>query len=585
MSLISKLPTFWAVVLLALTCGLGVPNIAIGQDKTEDVEREQKLRSEARNTLQTLGSLLEKRKEHLATLKALTNELKATKEEAIKKTVEEKIKAETKELQQLDKQISALTTAVSDDEANSDENQKFNLQAELESLIQPFVKMMKDATENARQIERLKRTLLTAEKQQALANRAVERLELLLSVEKDLDKITSDLGVNARKKNGKVPPSPTRAHLSKLLDDWKERQEEATNLEETAEQQLTVRMDQQSRSTGGLGTYATQFFRNRGLNLLLAISAFGGIFVVMGLIARLAGWLQKRQGIPRSFATRLAGLLFKVATVIVAFLAMLAVFNMMNDWLLLGIASVFAIATAWIGLKMLPSISEQITLLLNLGAVQEGERLTFAGVPWRVERLDFYTDLVNPSLDGGTFTLPVRELVGLHSRPAARDEAWFPTRKGDWVQLRDERIGHVLSQTPELVQVQEIGGSIVTFETGAFLSEAPRNLSSGYRIQTEFGLDYRHQAIATDEIPEKLGQHVENGLVDLLGGDGVESVDVDLINLGDSAIVFEVEAVIRGQFAASYEDVEREIARLVVDACNKFNWSIPFPQMVLHRAE
>ena len=587
MTMRTRLPTLWAVLLLTAINVFWVPQAALSQDKSEEIQRQQKLREEALNTLDTLDDLLQARDGHLSTLQQLTQELKATKEEAIKKTVEEKIKAETKDLAQLDKQISALTTAVTEDEVGGDRNQKFNLQTELESLVQPFVKMMKDATENARQIESLKRTLVTAEKQQELAKRAVERLELLSSVEEDKGKISSALSVNNKpaetSKNAK--PSPARQHLSKLLETWQERQQEAKNLEETAEQQLTVRMDQQSQSSGGLGTYATQFFRNRGLNLLLAISAFGGVFIVMGLLARLAGWLQRRQGIPRTFATRLVGLLFKVATAIVAFLAMLAVFNVMNDWLLLGIASVFAIATAWIGLKMLPNISEQITLLLNLGAVQEGERVMLDGVPWRVQSLDFYTDLANPALDGGTFTLPVRELVGLHSRPAAKDEAWFPTRKGDWVQLKDERIGHVLNQTPELVQVREIGGSIVTFETTAFLAEAPRNLSFGYRIQTEFGLDYRHQAIATDEIPDRLGHHVEDGLGNLLGQGAVESVDVDLISLGDSAIVFEVEATIRGAFADRYEDVEREIARLVVDACNKFNWSIPFPQMVLHRAD
>ena len=305
----------------------------------------------------------------------------------------------------------------------------------------------------------------------------------------------------------------------------------------------------------------------------------------MGLIERIAGWVQKRQGIPRTFATRLMSLLFKVATAILAFLAMLAVFNIMNDWLLLGITSLFALATAWIGLKMLPSISEQITLLLNLGAVQEGERLLFAGVPWRVRRLDFYTDLENPALDGGTFTLPVRELLGLHSRPAAEDEAWFPTNKNDWIQLGNGEVGQVLSQTPELVQIREFGGAILTYATTAFLEEAPRNLSSGYRIRTEFGLDYRHQAIATVEIPDKLGAHVRHGMHELLGGDGLVNLDVDLLSAGDSAIVFEVEACIDGKYAHLFEDIEREIPRLLVDACNINGWVIPFPQMVLHRAD
>ena len=165
-----------------------------------------------------------------------------------------------------------------------------------------------------------------------------------------------------------------------------------------------------------------------------------------------------------------------------------------------------------------------------------------------------------------------------------KDESCFPADKGDLVQITDDQIARLLNQTPELVQLEEIDGSFVTFETTAFLAEASRNLCSGYHIQTEFGLDYRHQAIATDEIPDKLGTDVENGLEDLLRSEGFVNLDVDLTSLGDAAIVFELEALISGQFASSYEDVEREIARLVVEACNKNDLSIPFPQMVIHRA-
>ena len=388
------LPLVYVILAFAF---IAVPHSkALAQSDLSEMKREEKLRKEALEALGTLESLLGSKAEKSEQLEALKRELKAVKEPALKKEVEGKIKAETEKLEQIDKQLAALATGISEDEIQSDQNEKFELQAELESLVQPFVKMMKDATENARQIEKLKRTLLSAEKQQRLAQRSIERLQLLSSVESSRKAESGDAGP----KN-----SQALAHLKKLLKTWQDREQAAKDLEETAEQQLSVRMDEQSRSSGGLGTYATEFFRNRGLNLLLAIAAFGGVFVIMGVIARVAGWIQRRQGIPRSFATRLAGLLYKVATTIAAFLAMLAVFNIMNDWLLLGIASLFALAMAWIGLKMLPNIAEQITLLLNLGAVQEGERLLFAGVPWQVRRLDFYTDLENPALDGGTFTL------------------------------------------------------------------------------------------------------------------------------------------------------------------------------------
>ena len=146
-----------------------------------------------------------------------------------------------------------------------------------------------------------------------------------------------------------------------------------------------------------------------------------------------------------------------------------------NDWLLLGLATLLTFALVWVIIRMLPSLMEQVTVLLNFGAVQEDERVLFNGVPFRVEKLSFYTDLVNPALDGGEFTLPVRELVGLHSRPAAENEAWFPSEKGDWVRLADGNAGQVVAQTPEMVVLQLLGGARVTYQTADYLAQTPEN--------------------------------------------------------------------------------------------------------------
>ncbi len=534
---------------------------------TETANKEAKRRAKAAETLHTLASMLNAQEEQTQEIKALKGQLSRAEEAASKKELEEKIKQANSKLDQLKQQISSLTTGVTEDEMQDDQTKKFDLQSELESLVQPFVKMIKNATENARQIEKLKHTIGLAQKRQQVAKRAIMRLSLLSEVDMKL-------------KNGN---NPTRGYITKVMATWQKQEKEAIDLEDTAKQQLTIRLDQKENSSSGLGDYASQFFQNRGLNLLLAIAVFGGVLLIMDLIARIVGWIRRRQGIRRSFITRLVTLLFRLVSIIVAFLAMLTVFNMMNDWLLLGIASLFALAAAWVGLKMLPNIIEQVTLLLNLGAVQENERVMLAGVPWLVKRLDLYTDLTNPALDGGTFTLPVRELVGLHSRPSGAHEPWFPTKKGDWILLDDHRVGQVISQTPELVQIEELGGSLVTYETSAFLATAPRNLSTGFRMKIEFGLDYRHQSEATEVIPERIQKHVHKGLVDLLGGDSITHVEVDLLKAADSAIVYEVEADFPGSIAPRYEDIEREIARLLVDACNAYKWTIPFPQMVMHR--
>ncbi len=73
------------------------------------------------------------------------------------------------------------------------------------------------------------------------------------------------------------------------------------------------------------------------------------------------------------------------------------------------------------------------------------------------------------------------------------------------------------------------------------------------------------------------------GLITLLGEDSVLNVDVDLLRTDDSAITFEIETDISGEKASRYEDVERAVAHLMVEAANQNQWVIPFPQLVMHR--
>ncbi|MCP4936620.1 MAG: hypothetical protein GY927_21070 [bacterium] len=532
----------------------------------QELKQKEKRRQEAADALKTLTNWLETRKEQEKMVKGLKAELQAAKEDATKKEVEEKIKDANSKLEKTEKQIVALSTGVSSDDAKDDGEQKFDLQAELVSLVQPFIKMMKDATADARKIDELKITLASAKEKVEIAERAMDRLSLLSEIEK------------ADKPKGKTA---TRVHLKKITKEWQKHKREALDLKEATDQRLTLLHNQHAKSSDGIGGFATDFIRTRGINLLLAITAFGGVLLIANLIAKLSGWIQKKRNLPRTFLTRLITLLFRVFSFFVAFIAMLVVFNSLTDWVLLGVASLFALGIAWLGLKMLPEIVEQVVLLLNLGAVQEGERVTLAGVPWLVERLDFHTDLVNPSLEGGAFTLPVRELVGLHSRPSGNNEPWFPTNKGNWVQFEGDRIGQVISQTPALVQIEELGGSLVTYETAGFLGLAPKNLSTGFRIKIEFGLDYKHQKIATSEIPNKLRDHVHAGLVKLLSTDGIKKLDVDLYKAGDSALIYEVEAELPGHVASFFEDIERDIMSLLVEAVNIHGWTIPFPQMVV----
>ncbi len=552
----------------ALACAPKYVTAQTAQDQSE-IDEKKKAETEAREAIDTLGNLLAARKEQTEAVEDLKKELEAAKEDASKKELEAKIAEAQQKVTQTEAQLSAISTGVADDSFSSRQGEPFDLQSEFLGLAEPFVKMMRAATATAREIESLRATKTEADRQIELSRKALHRINQLRGAMATGEQSSREDQV---------------AHLTAQQEEWRKRLQGSEDLAETADQQLQIRLKEQATAPSGIGQFATEFLRSRGLNLILAMFAFFGVFTLFRLAARAIGLLLQRNGIERSLPVRVGGLIYKVITIFISLFAMLYVLNMMNDWILLGITSVFAIAIAWIGLKMLPAIIEQTTLLLNLGAVQESERVLLNGVPWRVDKLDFYTDLVNPDLEGGTFTLPVRELVGLHSRPAAQDEAWFPTRKGDWAQLADGHTGKVVIQTPELVQIVELGGSRVTYSIADFIANTPRNLSTGYRVEVKFGIDYRHQAEATDEIPRKLCEHVKSGLETLLDGEGVRHVQVELAEAGDSSINYEVEADIAGDKAHRYEDIEREMTRLLVEACNVNSWTIPFPQMVLHRS-
>ena len=475
---------------------------------------------------------------------------------------EDRIAEINDELDKLSRQIGAVATGVSEEEYGVSANAAFDLNAEAQALLEPFIAMLRDATENARQIERLRRDLNEAKRRKGLADRALATLKPMRDLADDPDLIET---------------------LEQRRAQWEARANAEADLSAALKQQLDDRLSDRGATQTAAGEAASSFVKDRGISLLLGIAAFAIVFGVMRLIHQAARWLRVKRRIRRNFYTRLSNLVFTALTPILAVTAMLTVFNMRNDWLLLGIFAIMLVALLWIGIKMIPEMIDQVTLLLNLGAVQEDERVIFDDTPYLVKRLDFYTDLENPALEGAEFTLPIKDLIGLHSRPSGPDEPWFPSLRGDWVRLADETFGQVVSQSPDMVELEVPGGSRMTYTHDDYLAEKPDNLSNGFRSEIVFGLSYRHQDIATGEAMEMLKDHIREGLLKLVPEQHLLDVGCEMLEAGDNAIIYEVEADLDGVVAPLMEDVERELTRLCVDACNKFGWEIPFPQMVVHK--
>ena len=540
-----------AVLVMACLAGQGWAQGDSGADET---------RERARTSIELLGPLLE--------LERTLEDRIAEKNELSGGEDNEEIAAELErlrgELDQVQEQIAEAATGVSEQGYRALDQVEFDLNTEIESLVEPFVLILNQATSDARSLERARRDLDIAMRRLGSAEMAIETVEAMLS---------------------QNPPPHIQERLVVSQATWLERRE----LHETQVQALTQRVSdlRAQRTTVGKNVNSAfqVFFRDRSISLVMGIGAFLGVLIGSRLLFMVAQKIATRGNRERSFAIRLGGVIFAVLSVLASFGAMLTVFNMRNDWLLLGLAMLLFLAAIWLTLRMLPSLIEQLWVLLNLGAVQERERVLFNGVPFRVERLSLFTDLVNPALDGGEFTLPVRELVGMHSRPAAKDEAWFPSKKGDWVRLSDGNAGQVIAQTPEMVVVELLGGAQVTYQTADYLAATPENLSNGYRIEIEFGIGYRHQREAADAVIEKMRAGVVEHFEAMLSPDKLRKVDVEFLRAGASSLDYEVEIDVAGEVAHRFEELERELARCLVRIANAENWEIPFQQVVVHRPE
>ncbi|MFW5723546.1 MAG: hypothetical protein ACOCWF_03170 [Halochromatium sp.] len=444
----------------------------------------------------------------------------------------------------------------------SEQEQPFDWQQELSKLLKPILAELKSVTAESRAIGELRAELETLGKRRDLAEQAVERLQSLLE---------------------QGPPASLRERLEARLEHWRRIANEAHNRYTALDLQLQNKLEQRQSVFDETTSYARQFFQTRGLNLLLAAAAFALVFFGVRWITHQIMRLRKPQA-EKQLSSRLALLLLHVFSVLGGLLAMMAVFNAAGDWFMLGLILIFLIGIGWASINTLPSQIESVKLILNVGTVREGERVLFNAVPYRVDSLAFRAQLVNPDLEGGVQQLPVRDLVGYHSRPAGQNEPWFPTRAGDWVELDDGLLGQISHQSPSTVCLTDLGGAEIVYPTSRFLQRHPRRLAERFRIVERFGIDYRHQAIATTEVPRLLQAALEDALPPLLEEHQLQAVSVLFESAGASSLDYRIEVRLDSSAAPRAELIRCAIQRILVDACNQHDWTIPFTQITLHQA-
>jgi len=374
------------------------------------------------------------------------------------------------------------------------------------------------------------------------------------------------------------------ARVNELTDKWLRDQQ-------TYQQALLVDRAQLERLDNGTVSFTSgfwpaiqRFLLGRGLTLALAAFAAVAAWVFMRFIwwlfsTRLVSKEQRRKRV----WYRLLSYSYYLLNLVVVLVAVIAVLYVREDLLLLALAVVL-IALTTLGLRrFVPAYLHEARLLLNLGSVREGERVMYENLPWQVMSLNLHTVLRNPALEG-VLRIPLSTVSDLTSRPI-RDELWFPCERGDYILLPDESFAEVIKLTPELIQLKVHGGMLQSWRTADFYAMNITNLSRGesYGVSVTFGFGYEIQALSLSVVVPELEASIETALVEAGLQDELLDLMVDFSEAGESSLDYIVFATIDSSAASSYYRVRRIIQKTCVDVANRQGWSIPFPQLMVHR--
>ena len=497
-------------------------------------------------------------------LKNKEEELKSVEVEDLKISIVNEMNELNQRIATLEKNFEVIASGVDLKVFDREPKKAFDWKDELQDLFGPILQELRNATARPREIERLR-------------NEVSFYKDQILNMENGIQNIQDHLEETKDKR--------LKAYLRELKKRWTAKRQQIANQLAVAQYQLTERQKGQQSFFRSVQSIIRVFFKSRGRNLFLALLSFVLIWLLLHFLYNYSSRIiPVRKSKKRSLYTRLIALAFHIFTFVAATTGLLMVLYIAGDWVLLGLAIIFLFGIAWAARQAIPRFWEQAKLLLNLGPVKENERLVYNGLPWKVQTLNFFTPLVNPELKGGMIRLPLRDLMALHSRPYHPDEPWFPSKEGDWVILADGTYGKVVNQTPEIVEMVLLGGSHKMYQTLAFLQQNPNNLSTNFRLKVTFGIDYKHQAVSTREVPDLLKEFLLAQLTKEGHGDVLMDIRVEFKEAGYSSLDLMVLASFSGRAAKDYECLSRAIQRICVDACNQYGWIIPFTQVTLHTA-
>ena len=512
-------------------------------------------------TLNTLLTFVELQDQLKRDIKDQRRELKRATSETEKISLKEQL---TKSEEKLSGTVTNLENIAADTDLSLlriDKLEPFNLQKELFSLLEPALKEMKHATSDVRTKANLREKISYFEQREPIAREALKNIAAL----------------NRENKNKKIKKA-----LIKMNKNWSKQLVFIQSELQAKKLQLNKIESQEQSLSNKSEIYFKDFFQRRGWTFIQALMVIIGILIFSSLIKRiLTKYVKGYRAEHRSVQLRITDILQRFVTFLLLLIGPMVVFYINEDWVLFSLGMLLLIGLLWSLRRTLPRYWGQLELLLNIGAVREGERLLLDGIPWKVKHINMYSTLINP-IAGLTHRVDINELLDLRSRPIEGDEPWFPCRKGDWVILKDGIRGKVIGISMEMVQIVQRGGSQITYNLDNFLAESPKNLSKNFRLKERIGISYDYQKESTNSIVKLLEETLTRRIIEEGYQDDLLNLRVEFESAGDSSLNIVVIADFKGQVADLYTRLRRAIQRWCVDACTENSWEIPFPQRTVH---
>ena len=557
---------FRLIVIFCLTLGFVCkPQVSFSQEISTPPESRQVSAAEIQKTQKQLIQIIKRK------LK-IRSELKQLKEGPQTKEATDRIEELRDELEELNRNFEVLASQIHEDDLPKKDDAKMNWLDELQELTMPLLKAVHEISEKPRKIDKLKTTIETLELKIIRYGEARKNLNNLLKVEIKGTSPDQDVMQAFEKQLAKLESKYNPEFLQLKLDEAKRSLLKIQNTEKSV--------------LGLVNDLIVKFFRERGRNLFIATITF---LVLWWILLRIYRVLNQRPYIFNRLNPQLRRLIRTAANliiIIVCAMASLISLYLLDDWLLLSIAILFIMTLAWVSRQLIPTFLKELRIIMNLGAVREGERIIWKGVPFLVKEIGIYTTLINDQLEGGEIRMPVGELIGMHSRPVVDLETWFPTNKNDWVMLDDGNYGRVETQTMEQVILYNYA-SLKYYPTSDFINQKPRNLSKGYRITIKFGLDYGVQSRICDEIPIMFEEGLKKYLQTYYEKEPPEiiSIRVYFDEAGPSSLNLIILVKVDGKYADDYYPLKWKVSKTLVQICNDNDLVIPFSQLTVSLSE